>query len=255
MGFFDWLFGTRKINELQAQLATIQLELDSTKKELEDTDKILDATLVTVKKLGDEIKFLKEPNFVPKPEWLDESGYVYKPSIKIVEKGSLYNINIAPEDIYAPSPSLEKVITDHNWRTIINIDELLWQIWSYVTDRVEYKYDHDEGWEYPTTTYYRMKGDCEDSTILFVTLCRMCGIKADGIFNVTGWWKISDGSLVGHSFPIARRSDKKWYLFETTLPSINADAKPMLFKGSNYSAEWGCANWSYKGGIKDAAQI
>jgi predicted transglutaminase-like cysteine proteinase len=258
MSFWDWLFGTAKIRELEQKIQALNLliqsytdENKSLEDELKDTETMLEATLKTVKNLSDEIKFLKEPDFVPKPDWLDENGYVYKPSIKIVEKGSLYNVNIAPEDIYAPSPSLENVIKDHNWRTITNIDELLWQIWSYVTDRVTYAYDQDEGWEYPTTTYYRMKGDCEDSTILFVTICRMCGIKSDGIFNVTGWWKMSDGSLVGHSFPIAKKQDGKWYVYETTLPSINASYQPKLFKGSNYSANWGMANWNYSGGIKN----
>jgi len=262
MSMFDWLFGTKKIKELnqmiEAQKLLMQNYIDENKSledELSAINSLLEATLNTVKNLSDEIKKLKEPTYAPKPEWLDENGDVYKPSIKVFERGSQYNVNIMPKDIYAISPSLESIVSDNGWRLVTDLDDLLWRIWSYVTDRITYAYDQDESWEYPTTTYYRMKGDCEDSTILFVTLCRLCGIKSDGIFNVTGWWHMSDGSNVGHSYPIAKNKDGKWYVYETTLPSINASYKPKLFKGSNYTADWGCSNWLYSGRIYGQNQI
>lgn len=255
MGWLDWLFGTKKIKELEVYIYNLKEDLKLAKEEARVTGMILGKTLVTLKNVSDELKFLKEPNYADRPEWLEESNDIYKPSIKVAEKGSLYNINIGTKDIYSISPSLEKVVEDKGFRNLVNLDERLWNIWSYVTDRVTYAYDQDEGWEYPTTTYYRMKGDCEDSTILFVTLCRMSGIKPDSVFNVCGWWKMSDGSNVGHSFPIAKNSDGKWYVYETTLPSINASYKPKLFKGSNYTADWGISNWLYFGRIKNGNQI
>jgi len=91
--------------------------------------------------------------------------------------------------------------------------------------------------------------NCEDGTILFLTLARISGIKADSIFNACGWFYTNDGRKFGHSFPIAKMSDGKWYVFETTLDFI--PSKPMLFKGSNYSADWGVHNWKFGGMIKN----
>lgn len=257
MGWLDWLFGTKKIKELEKErdelgnkIASITEELYVTKKELDETDKILDGTLATLKKISDELKLLKEPNFAEKPEWMEVTNDIYKPSIEIVAKGSIYNINIMPKDIYAISPTLETIVEERGWRTLPQ-DQKLWQIWSFVTDRCDYEYDAGESWEYPTTTYYRRKGDCEDTTILFVTLCRISNVKPDSIFNVIGWWHMSNGTNVGHSYPIVRNEDGKWYVYETTLPSINASYQPKLFKGSNYTADFGMSNWLYSGRIKN----
>jgi hypothetical protein len=85
MGFFDWLFGTGKINELnlkiQAQTQMIQNYENENKNlddELKEANVMLEATLKTVKSMGDEIKFLKEPTWVPIPDWLDTAADVYR---------------------------------------------------------------------------------------------------------------------------------------------------------------------------------
>ncbi len=89
---------------------------------------------------------------------------------------------------------------------------------------------------------------CEDGTILFVTLARIAGVPADKVFNALGWFYSADGrSKFGHSFPIAQMTDGKWYIFESTLDVV--PKFPKLFKGSNYDAAWGVHNWKYDGQI------
>jgi transglutaminase-like putative cysteine protease len=258
MGWLDWLFGTGKINELnlkiQAQNQIIQNYADENKNledELSEDKVMLEATLKTVKSMGDEIKFLKEPNYVPCPEWLDTTVDVYKPTITVVERGNTYNVNISPQDIYAISPTLQKIADEKGWISLTQ-NQKFYEIWRFVLDRCDYRYDANDSWEYPTTTYYRTFGDCEDTTILFVTMCKLAGVKADSVFNATGWWKMSDGTNIGHSFPIAMNEDGKWYVYET-LNSLPTGAK--LFKGSNYTGEFGISNWLYAGKIKGANQI
>ena len=96
---------------------------------------------------------------------------------------------------------------------------------------------------------------CEDTTVLFVTLCRIAGVPSDRVFNATGWFD----NKYGHSFPIVKMEDDKWYVMETTLKFI--PNKPILFKGSRYSCKFrmgigGVNNWEHKGVIKnDQGQI
>ncbi len=96
---------------------------------------------------------------------------------------------------------------------------------------------------------------CEDGTILFVTLSRIAGVPADKVFNALGNVYTKTGKVAfGHSWPIAQMSDGKWYIFESTLDFV--PSKPMPFIGSLYSAEWGVHNWKYDGIIKpDKAYI
>ena len=86
--------------------------------------------------------------------------------------------------------------------------------------------------------------NCEDGTCLFVTLCRIAHVPADSVFNATGWYR--DGTnAYGHSYPIVKMEDGNWYIMETTIDFVpNA---PKLFKGSNYDASWGYANWKITG--------
>jgi hypothetical protein len=261
MSFLDWLFGTAKIKELQSQITFLKnnqslLEIDKStlKSQIDVLNKVMDGANKSIIELNNTIKLLKEPTHADKPVWIDDKGDVYKPNIVIVAKGSTYNVQIDPLDIYASCPTLEKIVSDYGLDKL-STDQKLYQIWSFVTDRCDYEYDANDSWEFPTTTYYRRKGDCEDTTVLFVELCRLSGIKSDCVFNVTGWWHMSDGSLVGHSYPIALCDDGKWYVYETTITSINSSYKPILFKGSNYTADWGCSNWEWKGRINGQNQI
>lgn len=188
----------------------------------------------------------------PPPVWLDRGKNPYKPSIQYFENGKLRNVSIDYNDIYALSDSLDELVMINHWSDL-ELDEKLKAIWKYIIQKISYAYDKGEAWQYPTTTYYRRRGDCEDGTILFVTLCHLADISDGDVFNACGWWTMSDGTKIGHSFPIAKMSDGMWYVFETTIDVV--PPSPKLFKGSNYTADWGVANMYYKGMIKNGNQV
>ena len=173
-----------------------------------------------------------------KPEWLDTSQIPYEPLIEIEGE----QIKLKPQDIYMECPTLRDIAV--KWRDL-SLDQKLWEIWKFVIVRLTYKYDKNENWLPPIISYVRKFGDCEDGTILFVTLARLAHVPADSIFNGCGWYTDSSGNKFGHSFPIAKMLDDKWYIFETTIDNI--PTSPKLFKGSNYDGSWGMANWKFAG--------
>lgn len=264
MGLFDWLFGTATIKELNLHIAQLEQDNKYMSQKIIDTGKWMDALISEKNILAEQnlslinelsaIKAFAYMTIPPMPTFLDMSQAPYQPSILIMESGTSYNVNIKPQDIYAISPSLIKVVQDMNLRGATD-DETFRRIWKFVLDRMEYRYDLNESWEYPTTSYYRRKGDCEDGTILFVTMCRLCGIQADKIFNVTGWVHSPDGKLYGHSYPIVKLSDGNWYIMETTLSNWSDNLKAVLFRGSINTADWGMANWIFAGKIKEGNQV
>jgi len=91
--------------------------------------------------------------------------------------------------------------------------------------------------------------NCDDLTILFVTLCRIAGVPANRVFNATGWYITTTGQKLGHSFPIVKLDDGKWYVCETTWSYMRTDV-PKRFLGSNYDASWGVSNWEFIGKVK-----
>lgn len=174
-----------------------------------------------------------------KPEWFVE-GTSYRP--KIYAEGEYITLQ-DPRQIYAYNDLLKefaKTFKD------MEHDDKLKTIWTYVIRQLYYKYDVYENWQYAPTSIERRMGDCDDGSILFLAICRVSGIKANEVFNACGWF--DDGTnKFGHSFPIAKMSDGKWYVFETTLNNI--PEAPKLMKGSPYKANWGLANWKFAGNI------
>jgi len=180
-----------------------------------------------------------------KPDWLNDTIKPYEPIVEI--EGEI--IKLEPNDIYMESPSLRKVAA--GWRDL-TLDEKLWEIWKYVIVKVNYKHDIRENWIPGAITVARGWGDCDDSTILFITLARIAHVPSDRVFNATGWY--DDGTTkYGHSFPIVKLSDDKWYVMESTLQTI--PGSPKLFKGSNYDCSWGVSNSVYFGKLFKGNQL
>ena len=201
----------------------------------------IDALNFKCSDLENKYNLIKEPDISKPPVWLDESKDTHKPSILVFEKGLSYWVQIGTKDIYASSPALEKLVEQKNWRGM-PLNQKLLSIWGHVINHIKYRYDQSESWEYPTTTHYRKYGDCEDGTIYFVTLCMLAGVPANKVFNAVGMM----GSI-GHSWPIVKMEDDKWYIMETTLDFIPDHPKP--FKDSAYKASWGVYNHRFGGGI------
>jgi len=198
-----------------------------------------------IKDLSEKLKFLNgvflTEDEAKKPAWLSD-GYVYQPVVRAIyiktkSISATENVKLDPTDIYAISPALVKLVEEQKWEDL-PLDEKLDAIWGWVIRNIDYKSDVGDEWRYPTTTYYLRKGDCEDSTILFVTLCRIAKVPSDRIFNAVGYF-----GTVCHSFPVAKNS-KGWHVYETTLN--DKPPQPVKF-GPPYKATYGFANWKFKG--------
>ena len=202
---------------------------------------------IEIEELQADLKNLEQDeNMTKKPEWLDDTIYPYKPFISI-EEGK-YTLD-DPRDIYTESLTLRSIA--NKWKNL-TFNQKLMNIWYFVIDALTYAYDVNEDWQFPQVTYYRKLGDCEDGTILFITLCKLTGIKADSVFNSCGWYHEGTNKY-GHSYPIAKMEDGFWYIFESTLNT--KPINPKLFKDSNYDASWGVCNWKYYGKIIGGDQI
>ena len=239
MGFLDWLCKPQlqEIGQLKAEV-TNQKNLNQSL-----ADKLTETMNLCIQYKAQLEKLSQKP-FPPKPIWLVD-GFVYKPKINC-ETQTIDLTN--PADIYLPTSELRDIVDSNGWKTL-PLDQRFVAIWKFTIDALVYSYDKPENWQFPIVTLLRRKGDCEDGTILFVTLCMLADIPADCVFNALGWFKDSSGNKFGHSYPIGKMSDGKWYIFETTIDFY--PSKPLLFKGSNYDASWGCQNWAYFGAIKD----
>ena len=181
------------------------------------------------------------------PDWLEE-GAAYIPRKRSDTKSmGIKTILLDPRDFYVPFPSLVDIVKKTVWSSLKH-DEKLLAIWGWVIMAINYEFDNDEDWRFAPESLQLKTGDCEDGTILFVSLCRIAGIPADSIFNACGWFTQPNGTKFGHSYPIAKMEDGKWYVFETTIDFV--PSLPKRFLGSSYTADWGVANWKFTGGIK-----
>jgi len=237
--FWNWLRQESKIKELDALLNMCSKENELWKKE--------------ASKLRNQIDWDKE---YTKPKWLDTSTTYYYPTSKIVtDKGEVNNVSIDQKNFYHTCDEIKGVVERNKWKALFLEDKekCLLEIWKYVIQVARYELDKGEDWRESYITINRRKGDCEDTTILFVCLCREVGLRADEVFNACGWFK--KGSVkFGHSYPIVKINDE-WYVYETTLESIPKPFKPRLFKGSPYYADWGVCNDLIGGKIIGGKQI
>lgn len=180
---------------------------------------------------------------IPVPSWLDEAKKCYQARVRLDTHNGIRTIEFDPRNLYEVTPELKQItkqlIIDNRVSTVDSI-------WNYVIKYITYELDKGEDWRFPTITHKYRRGDCEDSTILFITMLRAAGFRADEVFNCTGWF--DDGkNKYGHSFPIVRMGGT-WYIFETTLN--NRPDSWMPFTDSVYDAEWGLHNWKFAGKIK-----
>ena len=228
----DW---EAEIKELNDKLGYCELGQSQRDADIANKDRNITELADRIDQQIKEIEVLTNEPATERPTWMVE-GTVYKGrrTVNFVTKERL---TVEPEDLYIVTPSIHNAVKDI---LMLDFDKQIKSIWAKVISWVTYRYDEDEEWLFPQETLRLCKGDCEDGTILFVSMCRAAGIPSDRVFNVCG--KYND---IGHSFPIVQMSDGKWYVFETTLDSI--PSSPKLFLGSSYNGNLGCANWQHVG--------
>jgi len=202
-----------------------------------------------ITELNSYIKILEEDDEgTVKPDWLSTAKKSYQPKIRIVNETIEKVISLLePQDIYTKSAVIKRISNENNLKKLCAEDKekCAKEIWRIVIQALKYENDKVEDWRFSPITYYYKKGDCEDGTILFVDLAREAGFKSDEVFNATGWVYQAEDKF-GHSWPILNYGEG-WYIYESTLDGV--PAKPKKFKGSEYEADWGVANWTFSGHI------
>ena len=201
-----------------------------------------------------EILRLKKPiePEIKQLDFLDEgNGYVPK-KLRVMPDGKIATFTIYPgTDMYA-SCSWTKNIGGI-CKGLSKTDKLL-QIWKSIVDRETkiYSYDYGDDWRFPAETVNLHSGDCDDSTILFITACKDAGISETEVFNACG-----NSAFGYHSYPIAWLNERDlleigidgkagWYIFESTLDFF--PGKPMALIGSAYKVDT-LQNWTHVGTI------
>lgn len=101
-------------------------------------------------------------------------------------------------------------------------EETLFAILNWIVKNIEYVGDITtrktiEFWEDSDITMQRKTGDCEDLSLVFKTLCLVCGIPDYRIKVVAGNVvnPINKEKVVGHAYPIVLYNDD-WYTFDCT---------------------------------------
>ena len=255
------------------KIAELQRDLRYNKNELEDLEFTHNVTIESFKDLN--IKYnklyiehteLKEsitnpiiPNIkYTTPEFLDTSKFPYLPSWKIY----YYKNGMKTKKVPFTPSKFYRVWSDEMYRYFKNktkgiksFDKLIIKLRDLSCDICKYETDVSrlgkagENWRMPTETYYGRLGDCEDSTILWITACNICGVNPERVFNATGYLT-QNSKEVGHSFGLAKFEDGKWYVIETT-----SKRKPILLQGSKYKITQGSmlnglSNWFFSGKSK-----
>lgn len=216
-------------------------------KHCEASGKLKDEAL---KALQDKL-FLNGDDELPAPAFLDQARPPYRPVRTDYQKRvTTYN----PLCYYNPCWHLKKLVKDKKWRALPHEDKIL-KIWEYVAIHLEYAWDKQpdgtlvEDWQTSCESDIMGQADCEDSTILFVTLAREAGVPSNCIFNACGLTEFGY-----HSFPIVKMSSGKWVICEATLNWLPSSG-PMLLAGSEYSCDMGLQNWRFTGHVKSDSGV
>jgi len=100
----------------------------------------------------------------------------------------------------------------------------------------------EDFWQKGSETAFMKMGDCEDSSILYVTAARKMGISPENVYVVFGYVERENGEFLGgHGWVYVRDKsfgDDKWHYVETTLdeppekyPVVPDITKPFTWKG------------------------
>jgi hypothetical protein len=131
------------------------------------------------------------------------------------------------------------------------------KITKYVQNTIKYISDTSLGvteyWQLPIETFHRKMGDCEDMSILIVTLLRIAGCPAHRIKVAAGLVKTGKNAETGgHAYPVFLREDGEWIILDPCYyPNQLPIRERLPFRDeSNYLKIWFTFNdeysWSQK---------
>jgi len=91
-----------------------------------------------------------------------------------------------------------------------------WQLFDFVCREIDYRHDTGEFWQLARETLIRRRGDCEDSTLLFVSLAQNLDRNV--------WAVLGDYRGYGHAW-----GDKNGFIYETTYTSARLVPDPQHY--------------------------
>lgn len=252
----DLLYQDRKSEDDKAKkILDLQNQIKQDQQQLSDAATKIVQLNSSIESLKVELAVTGEID-APQPDFLDITKSVYLPAFQYVDpQGQIRYVYCQdPTEVYVPYRFQKQFVTDQNLRGQSKHNKLM-AIWKWVTDsnhRV-YESDYGDNWQSPLMTYVRQKGDCEDSSILFMSFARIAGVRPDQIFLCCG-----DSGFGYHAYPIVYYSAEEaktafdgvegWYVFESTLSGY-CPPKPVLITTVKYWVD-SVANWKFCGAIK-----
>lgn len=162
-------------------------------------------------------------------------------------------IRLDPRSVYTSNFYMKSWMAQQAQNMGLNFDTKYGKaltLWNIVVNNRDYLSDAGDNWQFGPVTIAREKGDCEDGTILFVSLAMMVGFKPSEVFNVVG-----PTGFGYHSYPVVNFAQEDmpagignagWFIFETTLSRGTTLIRPKQLVGSVYWAD-SLANWQWAG--------
>jgi transglutaminase-like putative cysteine protease len=237
------LYKARLENELSELDTKLEIETDNylfMKEQFESVQKLKNELL-------EELDSLKHvvPDYEIPHEIIDVNNFAYLPSTLIYYYDTRTK-GIATKSVPVTISKYYRMWDDNMYQFFRNavkncktMDEKFIKLRDVIKAKVTYQHDvtargiTGENWRFPLETFYGEVGDCEDTTVLWVTACHICGLPADRFFNATGDYKGAGGTF-GHSWGIAKFNDGSWRVIETTstrAPLVFKDNKEYFCKG------------------------
>lgn len=241
----------QKIIEQEEAIAQMHMSISAISAQLQDASNAID-NLKSALAQNSEVT-------TTVPVFLDEEGEVYLPRIQtIAPDGKIGSITIEnPRDMFAVFDLQRRIVTNKKWRNLTRYQKIM-AVWTFICDpnTKQYLADMGDNWQLALITLIRKLGDCEDTSILLVTICRLLGILGSEVFLAVG-----PTTFGYHAYPIAwlypddvkefnATGSAGWYIFESTLSGI--PTKPKALLGSNYWIDGGLMNWEHVGSIRSA---
>lgn len=110
---------------------------------------------------------------------------------------------------------------------------------AYVSDKTSYGLG--EFWTFPNESLALGKGDCEDMSILVVSLMRNAGVPAYRVKVAAGWVVAGKNApLGGHAYPLFLRDDEEWVVLDPCYypNDIPVNQRVPVKNDSNYKDVW-----------------
>jgi transglutaminase-like putative cysteine protease len=181
---------------------------------------------------------------------------------QVVNKVVPYAVDVR-QFIQAPNFVLEKIVKDEGIWGLNSYEDKALACLQFVRKHIEYtadktSYGLNELWTFPGETLALGKGDCEDMSILLVSLLRNAGVPSYRIKVAAGWVVAGKNApLGGHAYPLFLRQDEEWVALDPCYypNDLPVSQRPPVKNDSNYKDVWFTFNDEYSWANKPVTVI